>query len=374
MVGMRDVAKAAGVSLSTVSLVVNQTGYVSSDMQERVQHAMKQLNYIPNELARNFFRDRTNMIGVIVPTMNHPFFATLTSAVQNVLADQGFRTLLCSTSDTETGEAEYVDMLQRHMMDGIIMAAHTTHAPDYWTSINRPIVAFDRYLGEGIPSIASDHKTGGHLIARQLIDTHVRHVVSIGGPRSQFHDLQESYETFQEADSREQDNSTSFPTIRYYLTLEHELRQAKINYDYIEAGEVYDLQQYPQIAYSLFEHFKDVDAIVGSDISAAYCVQEALRRGIDIPKDLQVIAYDGTYLADAAGLRLTSVAQDFKKIAQLTSGYIINEIQEHGSQNETEQARSNIKQPRRFQPQNAKPITNLIPVRFKPGETTRPLH
>ena len=60
MVGMRDVAKAAGVSLSTVSLVVNNTGYVSADMRAKVESAMRQLNYIPNELARNLYRNRTN--------------------------------------------------------------------------------------------------------------------------------------------------------------------------------------------------------------------------------------------------------------------------------------------------------------------------
>ena len=67
MVGMRDVAKAAGVSLSTVSLVVNNTGYVSADMRAKVESAMRQLNYIPNELARNLYRNRTNTIGVIMP-------------------------------------------------------------------------------------------------------------------------------------------------------------------------------------------------------------------------------------------------------------------------------------------------------------------
>lgn len=86
MVGMRDVAKTAGVSLSTVSLVVNNTGYVSDDMRAKVEAAMRQLNYIPNELARNLYRNRTNTIGVIMPTIAHPFFATLTAHLQREFA------------------------------------------------------------------------------------------------------------------------------------------------------------------------------------------------------------------------------------------------------------------------------------------------
>ena len=69
MVGMRDVAKKAGVSLSTVSLVVNGAGCVSDDMRERVAEAMRALNYVPNELARNLYHDRTNTVGVVVPTI-----------------------------------------------------------------------------------------------------------------------------------------------------------------------------------------------------------------------------------------------------------------------------------------------------------------
>ena len=171
MVGMRDVAKEAGVSLSTVSLVVNKTGYVSDDMRARVKAAMKELNYVPNELARNLYKNRTNLVGVIVPTIRHPFFATLTAHLQRELAAQGLRTMLCSTADAENGEVEYVDMLRRHMMDGIIVCSHTTHPNDYWTSIHRPIVAFDRVLGGGIASIGSDHEQGGRLMAHMLVNT-----------------------------------------------------------------------------------------------------------------------------------------------------------------------------------------------------------
>ena len=104
MVGMRDVAKKAGVSLSTVSLVVNASGYVSQDMRRRVEQAMRELDYIPNELARNLYRGRTGMIGVIVPTLRHPFFATLVSALQGRLAKHELQTLLCSTADADTGD------------------------------------------------------------------------------------------------------------------------------------------------------------------------------------------------------------------------------------------------------------------------------
>lgn len=95
MVGMRDVAKRAGVSVSSVSLVINGTGYVSRDMREKVEQAMRELDYVPNELARNFYHGKTDIIGVIVPTIQHPFFATLTAHLQHEFADRGLQTMLC---------------------------------------------------------------------------------------------------------------------------------------------------------------------------------------------------------------------------------------------------------------------------------------
>ncbi|MBW3080964.1 LacI family DNA-binding transcriptional regulator [Bifidobacterium saguinibicoloris] len=313
MVGMRDVARKAGVSLSTVSLVVNGTGYVSDDMRAKVREAMRALDYIPNELARNLAHNRTNMIGVIVPTIRHPFFATLTAALQREFSARGLRTMLCSTADSDKGEADYVDMLQRHMMDGIVMAAHTAHPAGYWTGIGRPVVAFDRYLGPGIPAIGSDHEQGGRLVARALIESGARHVVMVGGPRSQFHDL--DAEGAFDAGELAEAGVTTFPTVRYYLTLEHELAEAGVRYDYVEAGEVSDFTGYGAAMREVFDRYDDVDAVVSSDIGASLCVQEAVRRGVTIPRDLQVVAYDGTYLADIAGVRLTAVRQDVDALA-----------------------------------------------------------
>ena len=325
MVGMRDVAKAAGVSLSTVSLVVNNTGYVSADMRAKVESAMRQLNYIPNELARNLYRNRTNTIGVIMPTIAHPFFSTLTAHLQR----------------------EYIDMLQRHMMDGIIMAAHTEHPADYWTSIHRPIVAFDRTLGEGVPVVRSDHEQGGRLIARQLIDSGARHVVLVGGPRSQFAE------------------GTTFPTIRYHLTVERLLAEAGIACDYVEAGTVADIAAHEATACAIFEQYPDVDAIVGSDVVASVALQEASRRGIEVPADLQVIAYDGTLMAETAGKRLTAIRQDFPAIAAALAVRMDSQIAADGgpaSPSKNDSASDVDTQPT---------PEEVIPVALIPGETTR---
>lgn len=360
MAGMRDVAKHAGVSLSTVSLVVNNSGYVSADMRERVETAMRELNYIPNELARNLYRGRTNLIGVIVPTIRHPFFAALLAAVQRVLAGRGLHTMLCSTDDGDKGETEYIDMLRRHMMDGLIMAAHTDHLPVYWTSIGRPVVAFDRYLGAGIPSVSSDHDLGGQLIAEHLLATGARHVVSVGGPRAQFIDYGGGM-------------GTTFPTVRFHAALEGLLTEAGVRYDYVESGEVSQLEHQRQVAFEVLDRYEDVDAVIGSDHIAAYCLQEAMRRGRRVPDDLQIIAYDGTIVADAAGMRLTCVRQNLDAIAeQLADRLAQSCAAADGKLDASSVGIVDLGQDDTASPRDVAEAMDLIPVAFIPGETTRP--
>ena len=99
------------------------------------------------------------------------------------------------------------------------------------------------------------------------------------------------------------------------LAAAHTVIVANDGCEYIEAGEVADFQGCATAMRELFDRFTDVDAVISSDIGAACCVQEVFRRGMRVPQDVQVVAYDGTYLTDMAGLRLTAVCQDFDALA-----------------------------------------------------------
>lgn len=371
MVGMRDVAKKAGVSLSTVSLVVNASGYVSQEMRRRVEQAMRELDYIPNELARNLYRGRTGMIGVIVPTLRHPFFATLVSALQGRLAKHELQTLLCSTADADTGEAEYVSRLRRHMMDGIIMAAHTDHPANYWTSIGRPVVAFDRALGDTIATVRSDHEQGGRLVAEQLVKSGTRHVVMVGGPRSQFDDRGEG--------------ATTFPTVRYFQTLGERLDAAGIRHEYVACGPVTDVEGYARAVHLLFDRLSEsrsggsardsgvgdagippVDAIVGSDVVAACAVKEAFAHGLNVPRDVQIIGYDGTCLVDCAGLTLTVIKQNFDAIAERLAARIVDAVNEPEGRESKDSEDSKAGK----ESKNAAAV-DIVPVSLHVGDTTR---
>ena len=109
----------------------------------------------------------------------------------------------------------------------------------------------------------------------------------VGGPRAQFTDLSGT--------------NTTFPTVRYVQTLETRLTEAGIAHMYAESGEVFDLDGVRRTVREAFDALPDMDAFVGADLAAAFAVQEATMRGIAVPGDLQIVAYDGTMAADCAG-------------------------------------------------------------------------
>jgi LacI family sucrose operon transcriptional repressor len=115
---IQDVARLAGVSTTTVSRVLNNRGYISEETREKVNKAMKELNYFPNDVARSLFNKRTNLIGVILPTVSNPFFGELTFYIENICNSLGYKILLCNSLDNIDNEEKYLEMLMRNQVDG----------------------------------------------------------------------------------------------------------------------------------------------------------------------------------------------------------------------------------------------------------------
>ena len=128
MAGIRDVAREAHVGIGTVSRYLNGSGYVSEESRNRIETAIKTLDYQPNELARNLYRNRSGIIGVIVPDLEHPFFAKLSKYIEINLYERNYKTMICNTVGISNREKEYLKMLERNVVDGIIAAAHTLHS------------------------------------------------------------------------------------------------------------------------------------------------------------------------------------------------------------------------------------------------------
>lgn len=129
-VNMRDVASRAGVSIATVSHVINNTRFVKEETRQKVLDSIKALGYSPNALARSFKTGRKNLIAFIVPDIANPYFAAVVDEIESVIAPKGYNLMLCNTRESAEKEANYLHTLANGIVDGFIIGtAYTSYQP-----------------------------------------------------------------------------------------------------------------------------------------------------------------------------------------------------------------------------------------------------
>ncbi|MGH4137886.1 LacI family DNA-binding transcriptional regulator [Clostridium sp.] len=303
MATIKDVAKVSGVTVTTVSRVLNNRGYISEITRKKVYDAMAKLNYQPNELARSLFRKKSNFIGLIIPNVAHPFFAELTSFIEYYAYKQGYKILLCNSYQDSVKEREYVEMLMRNQVDGIIMGSHTLETSDYLVP-TLPIVAIDRNLAHDIPYVTSDNYNGGVLATNLLIDKGCKKLVHISGPLELNTPANNRYKAFMDV-------------------------VKKRNVEYVIIQEKLDIfESYEKLAYKLFVKQPDIDGVfASSDMIAASIIHVANEMGKVIPRDLKIIGYDDISIAHLIVPPLTTIKQPIEQMAELTVKILIDQIE-----------------------------------------------
>lgn len=165
MSNMNDVAKLANVSRGTVSNYVNGVK-VKDELAKRIEVAIEELNYIPNQAARSLKKQSSDTIAFILPTIWTPFFAELTNYIQLELQKRNLKMLLCNSNNDFLLELDYVKMAKEEKVRGIITISYSDIDP-YITS-NLPIVSIERYFNQQVPFVTSDNFQGARLAAQEL--------------------------------------------------------------------------------------------------------------------------------------------------------------------------------------------------------------
>ncbi|MDL2292460.1 LacI family transcriptional regulator [Acholeplasma sp. OttesenSCG-928-E16] len=178
---IRDVAKKANVSVSTVSRVINQKGYVHESTKEAVDKAIRDLGFIPNQLARSLTSRSSSIVGVIFPHIGPSFYGELLEGIESQATSYGYKIIFCHTNDDPNRELEYINFFEQYNIDGLIVASNfsNTEALD---NLNIPIVTIDHIWDENIPSITSDNVEGGYLAAKHFYETGCKKVLLFRGP------------------------------------------------------------------------------------------------------------------------------------------------------------------------------------------------
>lgn len=304
MPNIKDVANHAGVSVTTVSRIMNNRGYISEETRKKVYDAMEELNYHPNEMAKSLYTKKSNLIGLILPDVSIPFYAEETKHIEEALYMNGYKLLLCNASNNCIREKEYIAMLQRNQVDGIIIGSHTLKLEEY-TKLKLPIVALDRFLGKDIPVISADHTQGGYLAANELIRCGCKNVLQFVG-----------------------NSQIATPANEKNFTFSEIMKKNNINCVNIEFPvNFFTFENYPPFIKMALDNNPNIDGIFAVDTVALAVIRELLSRKIKIPDDIKVIGYDGISIVTITPPIITTIKQPIRDIANSavsTLLYLIN--------------------------------------------------
>ncbi|NLE76532.1 MAG: LacI family transcriptional regulator [Chloroflexi bacterium] len=188
MTTIRDVAKRAGVSIATVSRVMNGSTFVSEPLQERVWQAIRELNYSPSALAQGLSTHVSRTIGVIVPSITkHPFWAQVVAGIEDACRGEGYNLFLCHSDANVQRERDYLQLLRTRRVDGVIIgpATETSEHLQGILSEDWPVVAVDgHFVDRAIPCITVDNYHAAYAATAYLTSLGHRRIGVLSGPAS----------------------------------------------------------------------------------------------------------------------------------------------------------------------------------------------
>lgn len=303
LVSIKDVAKRAGVSVATVSRVLNNKGYVSEISREKVEQSIQDLNYKPNEVARSLFKKQSKTIGLIVPDIMNPFFPELARAVEDRATELGYSVILCNTDENKEKEQHYLDVLLQKYVDGIIVSSNTLSAEQIH-KLNIPIVSIDREISQGIPTIVVENKKGAHMATRFLKDKACKRIAHIRGPLGVIN-ADERCEGYKEIVSGE----------------------LWFRESYIVNGR-FDMQSSIKATNQLLRLHPEIDAIfAANDTMAIGAIKAAHQLGRKIPEDIAIIGFDGIALSKATVPELTTIVQPIYELGEKATTMLVRLIE-----------------------------------------------
>lgn len=192
---MSDVARQAGVSLMTVSRVINQKGDVNPETRRRVLQIINELNYHPSAIARSLATKETRTIGLVIPDVSNPFFADITRGIENLAYAQGYHVFLCNTAEDPQRELAVIQSLEEKRVDGLILCSSRLDEQlliDLLARLPATVLINRRlHVGDDDPyqSVILDDERGGWLAIQHLLQRGHRRIGFLAGPAAAYSGL-----------------------------------------------------------------------------------------------------------------------------------------------------------------------------------------
>lgn len=289
---MRDVATRAGVSIGTVSRVVNGSPNVDPTLEQRVRDAIAELSYRPNAVARTLRRRRSHTLGLVIPDITNPYFAELAGAIESAALEAGHRLILGNSMDSAATEAIHLEALLDHQVDGLILAPAvvTQRLP---IDVTVPFVLVDRSLDGGPADlVTSDNQAGGKAAAEHLLHLGHQAIAIITGP-SHLAIAQDRLKGFLSA--LDAGGVTVPDKLMYRGSFDYASGEAAVE-AFIDSG------------------LRPTAIMASSDQQAIGALRACMDARIGVPTDVSIIGFDDIPLASLVSPRLTTVTQSISSL------------------------------------------------------------
>lgn len=312
MATIYEVSELAGVSLATVSRVMNDSGRVSPKTRQKVLSAMKELDYQPNSIAQSLASRRSNCVGVLVSELHGPIFGALVSSIEKVLRQAGKFTIFAVGHSDEAKEREGINFLISRNCDALIL--HLEAISDDVLLEQKdgatPFVLVNRRI-DGLEQscISLDNQLGGYEATKMLLEMGHRDIAYISGPQ-----------TWMDASARLAGHKRALA--EFDIRFDERLT---IESNYLVIGGEDAMKQ-------LFERGKSFSAVVcANDEMAVGAIDVVRARGLSIPDDISVVGFDNVRWAPFLSPKLTTVNNPIRDIGQMAARWVLKNVYEDDS-------------------------------------------
>jgi LacI family transcriptional regulator, galactose operon repressor len=317
MPNIREVAKKAGVSVATVSRVLNHPERVSPNTKEHIDRIMEEMEFSPNVFARSLNLKKSHTIALIIPDILNPQYMEIARGVERVAHEKGYNLLLCNTEKDRGKEKDYIRMLIEKKIDGIILAFTLLQQEDFAEiqKKNIPLILFGQnILKKNISSVYSDFKEGAFLAVSHLVQLGFKRIAYICGEKDQL-------------ENRDKTLGYTEALLSSGLKVSKEL--------IIEGSD--DIDSGYLAALKLLKLYPLPDAVfVANDLMAIGAVDAFRTEGKRIPEDISVIGYDNIRMASLIEPKLTSVSWPVYKMGLISARILIDEVEKPDEEVETQ--------------------------------------
>jgi LacI family transcriptional regulator len=320
---IRDIAKEAGVSVTTVSRVLNNRHDVSDETKKKVQEIIAQLGYSPNSIARGLVLQRTYTIGLAIPDISNPFFPQVAKGVQSRAKELGYSVILFDTNNDANEEKEAIKLLKSKQVEGLIVSLSMDNAKELSDLEQEgfPVVQIDRVIPEcHIPSVTIDNVASAYGATKYLIGLGHTRICHITG-------------------------SFAFQTTRdrlrgYQLALQ-ESNMDLTDVDTLEGD--YTIESGYRNMLSILTTKQNITAVfAANDLMALGCYQAAFESGVRIPQDISIIGHDDIELSQFVSPPLTTMSQPKYELGRAAAENLIRLIELSQSEEDCKEVKDTV--------------------------------